>query len=144
MRPVLVLLPIRNVVSDLHAAAHPKCLQATPSCVCTLLPVRTVCKRPPHESACCCPSNCGDHGRVCLYAVVQVDMSDLEGAFLNVASQCMSVLMLDVNTRLDAGLQVRGGGSGELFLLLRLIGGQGGGGRPGGAGEGAAGGEVAR
>lgn len=47
-----------------------------------------------------------------LYAVVQVDMSDLEGAFLNVASQCMSVLMLDVNTRLDAGLQVcRGGGS---------------------------------
>lgn len=35
----------------------------------------------------------------------KVDMSDLEAAFLNVASQCMGVLSLGINTRLDEGLQ---------------------------------------
>ncbi len=35
----------------------------------------------------------------------QVDMGDQEGAFISVASQCMSVLVLGINTRLDAALQ---------------------------------------
>ena len=34
-----------------------------------------------------------------------MDFGELEGAFLNVASQCMNVLVIGVNTRLDAGLQ---------------------------------------
>ena len=34
-----------------------------------------------------------------------VDFGELEGAFLNVASQCMNVLVIGVNTRLDVGLQ---------------------------------------
>lgn len=82
-------------------------------------------------------SSCCERGRVCRYALVQVDMSDLEGAFLNVASQCMSVLMLDVNTRLDAGLQVCGG-QGEGGVMIAETQAQEGRDRPGGAGEGAA------
>mmetsp|Transcript_28777 Transcript_28777/g.63416 ORF Transcript_28777/g.63416 Transcript_28777/m.63416 type:complete len:903 (+) Transcript_28777:134-2842(+) len=35
----------------------------------------------------------------------KVDMSDQESAFLNVASQCMNVLVVGLNTKLDAGLQ---------------------------------------
>lgn len=36
-----------------------------------------------------------------------VDLSEEESAFTGVASQCLSVLVLGINTRLDACLQVR-------------------------------------
>lgn len=37
----------------------------------------------------------------------QVDMSNEEDSFQGVASQCMNALVLGLNTRLDASLQVR-------------------------------------
>jgi hypothetical protein len=40
--------------------------------------------------------------------VEQVDLGEEESAFTGVASQCLSVLVLGINTRLDACLQVRG------------------------------------
>lgn len=36
----------------------------------------------------------------------QLDLSDEESAFTGVASQCLSVLVLGINTHLDACLQV--------------------------------------
>jgi hypothetical protein len=39
--------------------------------------------------------------------VEQVDLGEEESAFTGVASQCLSVLVLGINTRLDACLQVR-------------------------------------
>jgi hypothetical protein len=37
----------------------------------------------------------------------QLDLSEEESAFTGVASQCLSVLVLGINTHLDACLQVR-------------------------------------
>lgn len=39
------------------------------------------------------------------------DLSEEESAFTGVASQCLSVLVLGINTRLDACLQVRASGA---------------------------------
>jgi hypothetical protein len=41
--------------------------------------------------------------------VEQTDLGEEESAFTGVASQCLSVLVLGINTRLDACLQVNHG-----------------------------------
>lgn len=46
---------------------------------------------------------------------MQVDMSDEEDAFQGVASQCMNALVLGLNTRLDASLQVQQNQNGTNF-----------------------------
>eukprot|EP00983_Pelagomonas_calceolata_P102231 1158781-Pelagomonas_calceolata.AAC.10 len=48
--------------------------------------------------------------------LAQVDMSDTEDSFQAVASQCMNALVLGLNTRLDAALQVCNWACGRLSI----------------------------